>query len=236
MNVEFTEVKMELIDLIQKYNKLLEISKTRTIYSKLYSEDKEYLKMLKSSYKNEINEIITDDISVYNNIKNYLSEEIFSNDIKVIFYEDELLPLYKLYSIENVIKNILTKKVWLKSGAYLVIEPTEAMTVIDVNTGKCTKGKDIEKTAFNVNLEASEEIAFQLKLRNISGIIIVDFINMASDENKMILIKHLKKLITTDRIKTDFIEMTKLDLIELTRKKVEKPIYEQLENCVNSTL
>lgn len=227
VNVELEDIKNELISLIKRYSNIVETAKTRTIYTKVYSEDKEYLKMLKGVYEGEIDEIITDDINVYEDILNNFSEDI-NKKYKVKFYEDELLPLYKLYSIESLIKDVLSKKVWLKSGGYLVIEHTEAMTVIDVNTGKCIKGKDIEKTSYNINIEATEEIVYQLKVRNISGIIIIDFINMSSEEKKSDLINYLKKLISKDRIKTDFIEMTKLELVELTRKKVEKPIFEQL--------
>lgn len=227
VNADLEDIKNELTLLIKRYSNIVETAKTRTIYTKVYSEDKEYLKMLKGAYEGEIDEIVTDDINVYEDILNVYSEDV-NNKFKVKFYEDEILPLYKLYSIESLIKDVLSKKVWLKSGGYLVIEPTEAMTVIDVNTGKCTKGKDIEKTSYNINIEAAEEVAYQLKLRNISGIIIIDFINMSSEENKSDLINYLKRLIAKDRIKTDFIEMTKLELVELTRKKVEKPIYEQL--------
>ena len=227
INVDLEDIKKELVLLIKRYSNIVETAKTRTIYTKVYSEDKGYLKMLKGSYEGEIDEIITDDMNVYEDILNTFSEDI-NTKFKLKLYEDELLPLYKLYSIESLIKDVLSKKVWLKSGGYLIIEPTEAMTVIDVNTGKCTKGKDIEKTSYNINIEAAEEIAYQLKLRNISGIIIIDFINMSSEESKSNLINYLKKLISKDRIKTDFIEMTKLELVELTRKKVEKPIYEQL--------
>ncbi len=152
------------------------------------------------------------------------------NEIRLTFYQDDLLPLYKLYGLESVMKNILSKNVWLKSGAYLVIEPTEAMVVIDVNTGKCIKGRKQDDTIFKVNMEAAKEIAAQLRLRNLSGIIIIDFINMDSEEQKRELVEELKQQIYKDKIKTSFVEMTKLDLVVLTRKKTEAPVYEQLEN------
>lgn len=104
------------------------------------------------------------------------------------------------------------------------------MTVIDVNTGKCIKGKDINKTIFNVNMEAANEIAYQLRLRNLSGIIMIDFINMNKLENKEKLISYIKELIANDRVKTNYIEMTKLEIVELTRMKIEKPIYEQIND------
>lgn len=223
-------IKTELISLLKKYRHILETSKTRTAHTKLYSEDESSIKMLKGAYKGEISEIITDDYDIYEKIKSYVNLDDILKEVDVKFYKDDLLPLYKLYSIETVMKEAFSKKVWLKSGAYLVIEPTEAMTVIDVNTGKCIKGKDINKTIFKVNMEAAEEIAYQLKFRNLSGIIMVDFINMNSEEDKKKLINYIKELISKDKVKTNFIEMTKLDLVELTRMKIERPLYEQLEN------
>ena len=121
-----------------------------------------------------------------------------------------------------------SKKVWLKSGAYLVIEPTEAMIVIDVNTGKCIKGKRLSDTIYNVNIEAAKEIAYQMRLRNMSGIIMVDFINMENKEYQDKLIEYLKKIVLKDRIRTNVVDITKLNIVELTRKKVERPVYEQI--------
>ena len=189
----------------------------------------EYLRLIKGSYSGEIHEIITDNHEIYKEIRQYI-HRMSMNEIRLTFYQDDLLPLYKLYGLESVMKNILSKNVWLKSGAYLVIEPTEAMVVIDVNTGKCIKGRKQDDTIFKVNMEAAKEIAAQLRLRNLSGIIIIDFINMDSEEQKRELVEELKQQIYKDKIKTSFVEMTKLDLVVLTRKKTEAPVYEQLEN------
>ena len=116
---------------------------------------------------------------------------------------------------------------WLKSGGYLIIEYTEAMTVIDVNTGKFDgKGKDKEKTFLKINSEAAVEIARQLRLRNLSGIIIVDFINMKFDENRKEIQKLLERELLKDHVHAAFVDYTKLGLCELTRKKVKKPLHE----------
>ena len=114
-----------------------------------------------------------------------------------------------------------------------ISEQTEAMVVIDVNTGKCIKGNNSKKHILNVNIEAAKEIALQLSLRNLSGIIIIDFINMSSEEDKVILIDKVKEYILKDKIKTDYIEMTKLDLVELTRKKTKASLVEQYEKVIN---
>ena len=161
-------------------------------------------------------EIVTDDRAIYDTLQ--------TEGISTRLYLDELLPLYKLYSVESVLNEITSRKIWLKSGGYLVIDYTEAMTVIDVNTGKCEQGRDKDKTIFKINLEAADEILKQLRLRNISGIIIVDFIDMKSDENRLNLFRHLKTKAYDDEIRTSIVDMTKLNLVEITRKKIRERV------------
>ena len=121
----------------------------------------------------------------------------------------------------------LEKKVWLKSGGYLVIEPTEAMVVIDVNSGKYSAKKQQRETIFRINREAAEEIARQLRLRNLSGIILVDFIDMDDPEDREALLRFLGGILKEDPVKTILVDMTPLGLVEITRKKIRKPLYEQ---------
>lgn len=146
------------------------------------------------------------------------------SDVKFKLYGDALLPLYKLYNFEGTLKEISSKIVWLNSGAYLVIEYTEAMTVIDVNTGKCIKGKGSSSTFLKINLEAAKEILRQLRLRNISGIIMCDFINMDDPSMDAELTAFLKELALKDRLKVNIVGMTKLKIMEITRKKVRDRI------------
>ncbi len=134
-------------------------------------------------------------------------------------YEDALLPLYKLYNLEGIFYETYSSKVWLKSGAFLVIEYTEALTVIDVNTGKCERGKSKETTFFQINLEAALEIARQIRIRNISGIIIVDFIDMETEEYTKRLLEYMREIVNKDCVKTTVVDITKLHLMEITRKK-----------------
>lgn len=230
-DAEDSALNRELMELLDEWNHIKSIAKTRTCFSILKQEECEYLKLIRGGYEDEIDEIITDDPEIYSYVEDFTCNKKYENyHDKLHLYKDDLLPLYKLYSIERVIERISEKNVWLKSGAYLVIEPTEAMVVIDVNTGKCIKGKDFQSTILKVNIEAAKEIAEQIRLRNFSGIIMIDFINMESEQNKSKLIQELKNYLYNDRIKTSFIEMTKLDLVEITRKKINPPIYEQLNN------
>ena len=174
-----------------------------------------------------LSSIVTDDRGLYDQLKAYLKEEQPEDLEKLEFYDDSLLPLYKLYGLETVLDRALGKRVWLKSGGYLVIEPTEAMTVIDVNTGKYEGRKKMADTIRKINNEAAFTIAAQLRLRNLSGIIMVDFIDMEQEEDKKALLDCLKQAVSTDPVRTVVVDMTPLGLVELTRKKVRKPLYEQ---------
>ncbi len=167
-------------------------------------------------------EIVTDDKEIY--------ELLITEGLQVRWYLDELLPLYKLYSVESVLDEITSHKIWLKSGGYLIIDYTEAMTVIDVNTGKYDQGKDKDKAVLKINLEAAVESLRQLRLRNISGIIIIDFIDMKDEESKKVLMQKLRQEASKDDIKTSIIDMTKLNLVEITRKKTRDRVLVRKEH------
>ncbi len=165
--------------------------------------------------KEEYTEIITD------------CKEFLVDDVEIRYYEDKLLSLNGLYGIESKLKEALERRIWLKSGGYLVFDTTEALTVIDVNSGKLESRKDAEENFLKINLEAAEEVARQLRLRNLSGIIIVDFINMKSQENKKVLLTYFRELLSNDPTKTLLVDMTALGLVEITRKKAKMTLQEQ---------
>lgn len=171
-------------------------------------------------------EIITDRQDIYDRLVR-TAEGFIKIPASVRFYQDDMLSLSGLYSVDKKLDDALKRHVWLKSGAYLVIEPTEALTVIDVNSGKFESENDVEDAYLKINLEAAEEVARQLKLRNLSGIIIVDFINMRLPGNKKALLQYLKELVSRDRIPTNVVDITALGLVEITRKKINKPLQEQ---------
>lgn len=173
----------------------------------------------------EYTEIITDNKKLYEEITDYVSE--YMPEKKVRFYEDSSFSLTMLYSLRTKLETALEKRVWLKSGAYLIIEPTEALTVIDVNSGKCETGKPSEEYYYQINREAAEEIALQLRLRNLSGIILVDFISMKSGGHKNDLLNYMKELVKDSMIKTSAVDITPLGLMEIMRQKRNKPLREQ---------
>ena len=186
-----------------------------------------WLSSLRDTYKAGLTEIITDDPGLHEKIHHYLEHYQREDLDKLRFYEDPLLPLIKLHSLETALENALKEKVWMKSGAYLVIQPTEALTVIDVNTGKFDGNKNQQDTFLKINLEAAREIAREIRLRNLSGIIVVDFINMDAAENRKLLMEEFASWLKRDPIKTTLVDMTALELVEVTRKKLRKPLQDQ---------
>ena len=184
--------------------------------------------MLRNTYTADLTSIITDDPQIYNSLEHYLKENDLQNLSKLHLYQDDLLPLYKLCRLEREIDLATSRQVWLKSGGYLVIDPTEALTVIDVNTGKYSGKKLRRETLKTINLEAAKEAARQIRLRNLSGIILIDFINMENKENQKELLAFLESRLFADPVKTRLIDMTKLELVEITRKKVYKTLKEQI--------
>lgn len=206
---------------------LLKKAPYRTCFSLLYQANPKYLEPLNSSYGNDIDEIITDDKNIYKELEEFLSTEPFFIE-KLKFYNDKLLPLVKLYSIEKHMDAILKERVWLKSGAYIIIQPTEAFVSIDVNTGKFVGRKCLQETFLKINLEAAEEIAKQIRLRNLSGICVIDFIDLEREKDKKVLMNSFKKYLELDPVPIHLIGMSKLNLVELTRKKIRKSVYEQV--------
>lgn len=183
-----------------------------------------YLARLKGEDLSEVDRICTDVPAFYEQIAERLPA--LAADGKLQLYQDDAVSLAALYSLNRIFDCLLAQKVWLPSGANIIIETLETLTVIDVNSGKNISRK--AQALFSINMEAAGEIARQLRLRNISGMIIVDFINMESEEQKEALIACLKAELAKDTVPARFVDITKLGLIELTRKKVYKSLREIL--------
>lgn len=229
-------LRQEIEALIEEYQSLIRKADTRVCFSCLKSAPKQYLTELRNLYQDGSTEILVEDKELYEEVKAYLETEQPEDLGKLRCYEDKLLPLNKLYSLEKHISNALKEHLWLKSGAYLVVQPTEALTVIDVNTGKCISKKKDDASYLKINMEAAKEAAKQIRLRNLSGIILIDFINMDKDEYMETLLDSFHKELQKDRIATTLVDVTKLQLVEVTRKKVRKPFHETFlqKKIVNS--
>ena len=223
----FQDVADEINALREEYSSLIQAARTRVCFSCLKSAPPSYIADLKNVYMDGMEEIIVGDKDLYTRIRLYFQSELPEKLGLLKLYDDPSFPLDKLYSTRSILDKALAERAWLKTGGYLIIQPTEALTVIDVNSGKNTSKKDSEEGALKVNLEAAREAARQIRLRNLSGIIIVDFINQKEEENTRKLLHEFKYFLAQDPIQTTLVDMTALGLVEVTRKKIRRPLYEE---------
>ena len=227
------EVSSDIEVLFKKlYNIYL---KSETVPSKtcLYKKSADYIEAVRDVDFNEISEIVTDDKAIYEELMEYMLLNINGDKefVKsVLRFYDSSVPLDSVYKISDAINEALGKRVWLKSGGTLVIEPTEALVSIDVNTGKAIKSNknNKDRNVLSINMEACREIAAQLRLRNLSGMIMIDFINMNSDLDNKKVMKTLADELKKDSVKASVVDMTALGIVEVTRQKIKKPLYELL--------
>ena len=194
--------------------------------SMLYAGESDYIEIIKDRLKYTTFDIVTDIKEVYEKILSFLKENHSELADRVRLYEDPMVSMNKLYSIDTLFESALDKRVWLKDGGYLFIEPTEALTVIDVNTGKNVQKKDASAVKLKTNLEAIKESARQMRLRNISGIIVIDLINTADKSEVDLLYHTMKDYLKEDRLNTVAIDITKLCLFEITRRKRKPSLLE----------
>ncbi len=224
-------ITKEISCLIEIYKNIRSYGIYKSRFSLLYRTPPAYICDIRDGYSDRVDEFVTDDIDLYENMRDYLVNHQPEDKDKLRLYQDTSISLSSLYGIKEKIKDAIKPMVWLKSGGSLVIQPTEALTVIDVNTGKAVAGKKkVQETFLRINLEAAKEIARQIRLRNISGIIIIDFIDMTLQKNKDLLMEELEKEFKKDPIKTTLVDMTALGLVEVTRKKLRKPLHEQVND------
>ena len=183
-------------------------------------------KAVRDFYSEAVDEFVVNDEKAYAEL---LGTGDFNGENQPLlrFYQEKL-PLFEEFFVESQSRKALEEKVWLKSGGFLIIQETEACVVVDVNSGKAAGRGDLERTIQKTNLEAAGEVARQLRLRNLSGIIIVDFIDMTSVEHRNVVTKALEEAVQKDRIKTVVVGMTELGLMQLTRKKTRPSLLAQM--------
>ncbi len=223
------ELLAEISDLGKRMEDVLSRANTRCCYSCLYRPDPLYLTYLMGLYTEGLEEIVTDLPYVYEALSAFCGRYGDLAGIPLRLYEDDSLSLTGLYNLNRELVRATSREVRLKSGGFLLIEPTEAMTVIDVNSGKSSSSADKAEHIRKINLEASREIALQLRLRNLSGIIIVDFIDLDTDERRRELLGELRSRVSNDPVPVTVHDITALDLVEITRKKADKSLSEQIK-------
>ena len=224
----------EMEYLVKKWEDIEKKTKNAKIGEVLYKDNGVVTTVLRDIFTNDIDELIVDNEEVYWEVIDYInafSEKTLKTKIKY-FKEENGENIFDVYGVNKEIENALKEEVRLECGGYLVIQKTEALISIDVNTGKNTGSYNLERTVLNTNLEAAREIPRQLRLRNLGGIITIEFIDMRLEEDKLEVLKTLEENLSKDRIKNNIVHFTDLGLIEMTRKRTGKPLYKYFqETC-----
>ena len=222
-DAEDIDIMQDILSLVERWNKTLATMRKSEAPARLMSEMSRVNTIIRDSLNDTFSQIIVDDETLYNEIKSYVHAIKPEMDKLVKLYKGKV-PIFDNYDVAKQIKSLFAKYVSLKRGAYLIIEHTEAMHVIDVNSGNRTKAEvDQEQTALEVNLAAAAEIARQLRLRDMGGIVIVDFIDMRKAQSRQLLYEEMQKLMATDKAKHTILPLTKFGLMQITRQRV-RPI------------
>ena len=217
-------LRQEAESLMKLYSEICNVySSTTQEVALIHQEDDLLMRVMRDMYNLDTEQIYISTNQSAENILSKVSRFVSGNTDIIKFYNGRR-DMFDEFSLNDDIADLLKRKVPLKNGAYLIIDRTEALTVIDVNTGRYVGENNLEETVFNTNLIAAEAIAKQLRLRNIGGIIIIDFIDMDVEEHRTQVVEHLRQMLKLDRIKTTVVGITGLGLVELTRKKTRSMI------------
>jgi len=198
--------------------------------SLIYQEPPLVIRVIREHFTRDFRRLLVDDRGTHEQILSYLGGTESDLVEKVQMYEDEL-PLFERFHVEDQLRKALDRKVWLPSGGHIVIDRTEALTVIDVNTGRYVGHSNLEDTVLQNNLEAAEEIARQLRLRDIGGIIVIDFIDMEVEANQDAVLLRLREHLAKDKMRTQVFEVSNLGLVEMTRKNVSAGLLESFSEA-----
>ncbi len=222
-------IKEDLKELTSKWNKIQSRIKTTTAPEILYKDVSTTSSVIRDLFRYDVTKVIIDTKKLYKEIKNYIDITTPEFSEKIEYYSSAQ-PLFDAYNIEKQINETMNKKVWLKNSGYIVIETTEAMTVVDVNSGKYAKSQDQESNSLKMNNEAGREIIRQLRLRDIGGIIVIDFIDLYEEENRKKLFEELKKEFRKDRAKVTILPMSDFGIVQITRQRIRQDIIQRVSD------
>ncbi len=226
------ELKADIDRLVDQWEKI-KVEAEGGQAPRLISQEPELLiRVIREHFTPDFKRLLLDDQAAMDRVVGYLRETAPELVEKVQLYKDTDMKLFERFHVEDQLRKALDRRVWLKSGGHLVIDRTEALTVIDVNTGKFVGTSNLEDTVLQNNLEAAEEIGRQLRLRDIGGIIVIDFIDMESEKNQRTLIRKFKEELAKDKTRTQVFDVSNLGLVEMTRKNVAQGLLENFsEPC-----
>jgi ribonuclease E len=219
------ELQWDLDNLKEVWNAIAQAAEGRPAPFLIYQESKAIIRALRDYLADDIGEILIDSKEVFDEAQQYMQRFMPASLRKLKFYEDPV-PLFTRFQIENQIESAHSHKVNLPSGGSIVIDPTEALVSIDINSARATRGSDIEATALNTNLEAADEIARQLRLRDLGGLIVIDFIDMESQKNQRAVEDRLRDAVKQDRARIQIGRISRFGLLELSRQRLRPSIGE----------
>ena len=224
------ELRRDVNGLLQQWNAIDAEARRSDNPGLLYREPDLTVRLLREELNSEYRGVIIDDHTLYEQVRSYVATVSPELADRVEYYDPdaEAQPLFERYHVHEQLHKALDRKVWLPSGGSLIIERTEALTVIDVNTGKNVGKTNLEETVYRNNLEAAEEVARQLRLRDIGGIIVIDFIDMEIRENRDKVATALRNALARDKTRTQVFDISELGLVEMTRKRISEGLIESL--------
>ncbi|MEQ1566005.1 MAG: Rne/Rng family ribonuclease [Myxococcota bacterium] len=216
---EALKADMDFLD--RTWERVQEACKGRKAPSLLHSEYGLVLRAVRDVFDESVERMIVDDKRTFDEVRSFMDDFMPSAKERVHLYRG-IEPVYDTYGVETEVQRAMGRKVWLKSGGYLVIDQTEALMAIDVNSGKYVGSSSLEDTTLKINLEAVHEVVAQLRLRNIGGLIIIDFIDMDREQNREKVFRALEEALKPDRARTNVLRISDLGLVEMTRKRVQE--------------
>jgi ribonuclease G len=224
-------LRADIVFLERTWHRIQDVCKGKKAPALLHSEYGLVLRGVRDTFDESVERMVIDDKRTFDDVRSFMDDFLPSAKERVHLYRG-VEPIFDTYGVETEIGRSMGRKVWLKSGGYLVIDQTEALMAIDVNSGKYVGSSSLEDTTLKINLEAVEEVVAQLRLRNIGGLIIIDFIDMDREQNRDKVYRALEDALRNDRARTNVLRISELGLVEMTRKRVQEGLDRYLrESC-----
>ena len=229
-NVTADEIERDIARLVSQWEQIAALAAKQQRPGLIYREPEMAVRIIREEFNSEYRSVLIDDRTLYEDMRDYVAAVAPALVDRVQHYDvaAESLPMLERFHVTEQLAKALDRKVWLPSGGSLIIEHTEALTVIDVNTGRNVGSSSLEETVFRNNLEAAEEIARQLRLRDIGGIIVIDFVDMEIKENRDKVVKAFREALSRDKTRTQVFNISELGLVEMTRKRIGEGLLESL--------
>jgi ribonuclease E len=226
------ELERDVARLLKQWQRIDELAQRSTAPTLLYREPDMAVRVIREEFNSSYRGVVIDDRELFEEVRDYVASITPELADRVEFHDPatEPLPLFEAHRVHEQLHKALDRKVWLPSGGSLIIERTEALTVIDVNTGKNVGSSSLEETVFRNNLEAAEEVARQLRLRDIGGIIVIDFIDMEIKKNRDEVIRVFRDALARDKTRTQVFDISELGLVEMTRKRIGEGLIESMSS------